>query len=143
MDCFNYGILLIFSWLPDNRKSHLAPTPLTGGIAMFVAFTLGVALAGILDGTHLFILAGAGLLVAIGMIDDRRHIHFGMRLVAHGGRKRDIHTMIPRWLTSGVANRVIASRACFQVSCRKGHSGPAGSGRCPEIKALVLCQPSE
>ena len=68
--------------LPDNRKSHLAPTPLTGGIAMFVAFTLGVALAGILDGTHLFIMTGAGLLVAIGMIDDRRHIHFGMRFLA-------------------------------------------------------------
>lgn len=68
--------------VPDARKSHLAPTPLTGGIAMFVAFTVGVALAGMLDVTHLFIMTGAGLLVVVGMIDDRRHIRVGMRFLA-------------------------------------------------------------
>jgi len=65
--------------MPDGgRKSHARPTPLLGGLAIFVAFVTAAALirGGLLGGfllpKHLFgIVAGGALLMLGGALDDR------------------------------------------------------------------------
>lgn len=60
---------------PDERKHHAGSVPLVGGIAIYLALFLVLAIrhfdqAGIME-----LLAGSLLLLAIGVIDDRGHIN--------------------------------------------------------------------
>ncbi|MGD8275881.1 MAG: MraY family glycosyltransferase [Thiohalocapsa sp.] len=66
---------------PTVRKTHCTPTPLTGGIALFLAFTAGLLVAAPETPGLVPILAGGALLVAFGVIDDVREIHFRLRFV--------------------------------------------------------------
>ena len=61
---------------PMDNKSHAHPTPLLGGVAIFCAFFVAVVTKkGLVTHGHvLAMLAGCGLLLVIGLIDDR----FGM-----------------------------------------------------------------
>ncbi len=77
--------------VPNERSSHRAPTPLIGGLAIFIAFFLGVIVAvagGLLsvDRYVLSLLAGGLLLVVVGAIDDARDLspffRFGVQIVA-------------------------------------------------------------
>ena len=69
---------------PDVRKRHNGAVPLTGGIAVFLS---------ILAGTFLFEIAPyttgtlviAGLVFAVGVFDDVRHINPWLRLLIHYG----------------------------------------------------------
>jgi len=56
--------------MPASRKVHSAPTPLLGGVAIYVAFTLAMLANSILDGQVIAILLGASLLVVVGVLDD-------------------------------------------------------------------------
>ena len=56
--------------IPASRKVHSAPTPLLGGLAIYVAFTLAVLANSILDRQVVAILLGATLLVLVGIVDD-------------------------------------------------------------------------
>jgi UDP-GlcNAc:undecaprenyl-phosphate GlcNAc-1-phosphate transferase len=69
---------------PCARKTHVLHTPLAGGIAMFVAFGVGVWLSGVLGSQGLPILLGAALLVAIGLVDDRHDVDFRIRFLVQG-----------------------------------------------------------
>ena len=60
-----------FTDKPTERKKHKAPMPLSGGIAMFAAFVVGFAVFVIYrDPAMPVILAGAALIVAVGLVDD-------------------------------------------------------------------------
>ncbi|MCC5794962.1 MAG: undecaprenyl-phosphate alpha-N-acetylglucosaminyl 1-phosphate transferase [Chromatiales bacterium] len=65
--------------VPNERKSHNAPTPLVGGLAIFLALVTALltgAMAGWLELSRplLSYLAGGALLVLVGVIDDRHEL---------------------------------------------------------------------
>ena len=72
---------------PNDRSSHVAPTPRGGGIAMVVAYCGGlVALhaVGVLPTSSLAAALGAGGLIAmIGFADDHQHVAPLLRLAVH------------------------------------------------------------
>lgn len=55
---------------PSDRKIHTDPTPLLGGIPIFIAFTGGVLVNSILDREVGAILLGATLMTFTGLLDD-------------------------------------------------------------------------
>lgn len=67
---------------PEGRKDHLAPTPVIGGIAIYLALTLAV-LCGAKPGMAPWsLLAAAGLLVLVGILDDLRDLDWKLRIGA-------------------------------------------------------------
>lgn len=74
--------------VPNARSSHSLPTPRGGGVAIVVAFLLGLCMAfftGLGIATELFYsLLGAGLGIALlGFLDDHGHIAARWRLLGH------------------------------------------------------------
>jgi UDP-GlcNAc:undecaprenyl-phosphate GlcNAc-1-phosphate transferase len=71
---------------PGGRKSHRGDVPVVGGIAMFFGMTVGLAFVPRALDQYYFMLFAAGILVAIGVLDDRKHvsliIRFGAQAVA-------------------------------------------------------------
>lgn len=55
---------------PSSRKIHLEPTPLLGGIPIFMAFTGSILANSILDREVVAILLGATLMTVTGLLDD-------------------------------------------------------------------------
>jgi UDP-GlcNAc:undecaprenyl-phosphate GlcNAc-1-phosphate transferase len=73
-------------WLdqPSRRKLHTDPIPLLGGIAMYLAFLVAVPVARsrtVLEEGGI-VLAGATLLLIVGIIDDRRGLNPLLKLLA-------------------------------------------------------------
>ena len=73
--------------IPNERKSHRAPTPLVGGLAIFTGLVLGFFLC--LDGPiplsqrEVFSFFGAGLLlVVVGVVDDFLDLSPAVRFIA-------------------------------------------------------------
>jgi undecaprenyl-phosphate alpha-N-acetylglucosaminyl 1-phosphatetransferase len=73
--------------VPDERKQHAAPTPLVGGLAIF----LGLGLTALwllaigwlaLSPPVLSLLVGGSVMVVVGAIDDARDLSPGVRFVA-------------------------------------------------------------
>jgi len=64
---------------PGDHRLHLEPTPMVGGIAIFIGIALGVFL---LDQSYLSILPSLFLLCFIGGIDDRYKLPFLVRFAA-------------------------------------------------------------
>jgi Fuc2NAc and GlcNAc transferase len=75
--------------IPNERSSHVVPTPRGGGVAIAVVMLLALLwlfLRGWLDQSLLAVLAGAGALVAlVGLIDDLGHVPARWRLLVHFG----------------------------------------------------------
>ena len=69
----------------DRRKIHGEPVPLIGGIAVFAGVLAGSLLVLPLTEPYLFGLLGAGLLVVVGVLDDRAGLGPRVRLVAQVG----------------------------------------------------------
>lgn len=61
-----------FTDKPTKRKKHSDPMPLSGGLAMFTAFTVGflIFVMGSPDTAIPAVLGGAALLVGVGLVDD-------------------------------------------------------------------------
>ena len=56
---------------PTNRKNHKSPTPLVGGLAMFLAFSVGyIVFVGVDDFKHASVLLGGAVILVIGLVDD-------------------------------------------------------------------------
>ncbi len=70
---------------PNERSSHSVTTPRGGGVAIVVAFLVGlVALGGEVSESAMFALSVGGIGVAvIGFVDDHGHIPARWRLLAH------------------------------------------------------------
>ena len=65
---------------PTSRKPHKQPTPLLGGAAILGAFAAAVLARGDVRRALWGILAGAALLLVLGLVDDRRGMHPWVKL---------------------------------------------------------------
>jgi UDP-GlcNAc:undecaprenyl-phosphate GlcNAc-1-phosphate transferase len=72
-----------FIVMPDERRVHERPTPMGGGVAMFVAFLLAMAVASQLhqfqpvfrgNSEPLGVVVGAAVIFVIGLVDDLREV---------------------------------------------------------------------
>ena len=66
----------------DNTRMHTKPIPRLGGLAMFIAFLLGVLLFSELDHQTIGILIGALVIVIVGAIDDTITLRWHVKLAA-------------------------------------------------------------
>ncbi|MEJ2725220.1 MAG: MraY family glycosyltransferase [Deltaproteobacteria bacterium] len=66
---------------PDWRKIHYHPTPLLGGVAVYVAFTTALLLNGVFLPGMKVLLLGATLIFAIGLVDDIHPLPALLKLV--------------------------------------------------------------
>jgi len=67
---------------PNDRSSHVIPTPRGGGVAVVVAVLSGVALAG---GIPLYFSAAVVMFAVIGLVEDLRGLTVGTRLAVQLG----------------------------------------------------------
>jgi UDP-N-acetylmuramyl pentapeptide phosphotransferase/UDP-N-acetylglucosamine-1-phosphate transferase len=74
--------------LPNERSSHLRPTPTGGGVVIVAGFLIGLAIwlwqGGSLSPRALGWLAGALLVAGVSFVDDVRSLPAGLRLAVHG-----------------------------------------------------------
>ncbi|OGB91566.1 MAG: hypothetical protein A2Z31_08155 [candidate division NC10 bacterium RBG_16_65_8] len=68
--------------MPASRKVHSAPTPLLGGLAIYVAFAAAILGNSILDRQVVAILLGATLLVLVGIVDDIVEVPAPVKMLA-------------------------------------------------------------
>jgi UDP-GlcNAc:undecaprenyl-phosphate GlcNAc-1-phosphate transferase len=68
---------------PGPRKVHLAPTPLLGGLAIYVGAVLATVLfgGGLARGQMVGVLGAGTLLLVIGMLDDKKVLHPQLKLM--------------------------------------------------------------
>lgn len=74
-------------WLdhPVGRKDHASPTPVVGGMAVAFGSTIVAMAFGLLYGGTpgmISFIAGAGLLIVVGLLDDLYDIHWPWRIAA-------------------------------------------------------------
>lgn len=72
--------------VPNERSSHVTPTPRGGGLAIVVVTLSGAALlagAGVLPSGVMLAVLGGALVAWVGWLDDRAGVPVPMRLLAH------------------------------------------------------------
>jgi UDP-GlcNAc:undecaprenyl-phosphate GlcNAc-1-phosphate transferase len=67
--------------MPSARKMHTTADPLLGGIAVYIGFLAGLALRRTTIEAFYPILAGATIILILGLVDDIRHLSARFRLV--------------------------------------------------------------
>ena len=67
---------------PCHRKQHSKPTPLIGGLAIYLAILLTLSLNYVNFPNQIAFIAAASLLVLVGLIDDYKNLGVKIRLVA-------------------------------------------------------------
>lgn len=67
---------------PSHRKQHSEPTPLIGGLAIYLAILLTLSLIHINLPNQIAFIAAATLLVFVGFIDDYKNLSVNIRLMA-------------------------------------------------------------
>ena len=67
--------------IPGGRKRHVGDVPIIGGIAMFLGLAIGLALLPDNYPSMVFLVVASGLLVAIGVLDDKYGVPTAVRLV--------------------------------------------------------------
>jgi UDP-GlcNAc:undecaprenyl-phosphate GlcNAc-1-phosphate transferase len=68
--------------IPDARKLHEEATPLLGGAAVFIGFSVALLMNGIFSKPVLVILVASLILFGIGILDDFKEISAGLKLLA-------------------------------------------------------------
>lgn len=66
---------------PSGRKQHTYPTPVVGGVAMFLAVTLALYYRDAYTDELILLLDCAGLLVVLGVLDDKHGLKVSLRLM--------------------------------------------------------------
>ena len=74
----NHGLVDI----PGGRKAHVGEVPIIGGMAMFIGMLIGLVVARDAFLATPFLPVAAGLLVVIGLLDDRYGLPPSVRLFA-------------------------------------------------------------
>jgi len=67
---------------PGGRKAHDRVTPLTGGIAIYLTFLVGVWVLGVPDARWLGLALAGGLLLLVGLLDDLQELSAKSRFIA-------------------------------------------------------------
>ncbi len=65
----------------DARRMHKKPIPRLGGLAIFFGFVVGMVMFAVMTREMISIMAGALLIVALGVIDDRKPIRAIIKLL--------------------------------------------------------------
>jgi UDP-GlcNAc:undecaprenyl-phosphate GlcNAc-1-phosphate transferase len=73
-----FGVLDV----PSARKVHSTPTPLLGGLAVYLGFVAAILANSILDSQVTAILIAASLLVVVGVLDDAFELPASVKLFA-------------------------------------------------------------
>lgn len=68
---------------PNQRSSHAVPTPRGGGVAIVVAFLLGLGVMGAPSAVTTALVGGGIGVAVVGLADDHGHIPARWRLLAH------------------------------------------------------------
>jgi UDP-GlcNAc:undecaprenyl-phosphate GlcNAc-1-phosphate transferase len=68
--------------VPSGRKAHAAPTPLLGGLAVYISFLIALLANSIMDWQMAAILIGGSVLVLVGVLDDARGLPAAVKLLA-------------------------------------------------------------
>jgi UDP-GlcNAc:undecaprenyl-phosphate GlcNAc-1-phosphate transferase len=68
--------------IPDERKLHKEATPLLGGAAVFIGFSVAILTNGIFSKALLIILIASLILFGIGILDDFREVSAKIKLLA-------------------------------------------------------------
>lgn len=71
----SFALKIQFVDLPDSRKVHARPLALLGGVGIYLSFALAVGFTASLALPVQGIVTGAGLLMILGLIDDRYGMH--------------------------------------------------------------------
>lgn len=67
--------------IPSERKIHVEPTPLLGGVAVYIGVVVAFLSNQIMDKQAVAILSGGTVLMLIGLINDKREIPAVIRLL--------------------------------------------------------------
>jgi UDP-GlcNAc:undecaprenyl-phosphate GlcNAc-1-phosphate transferase len=70
---------------PEGRKHHVGEIPLVGGIGMFGGIVAGVLIVTGADANAWYLVLAGGLLVVVGALDDRKNLHYFVRLATQLG----------------------------------------------------------
>jgi UDP-GlcNAc:undecaprenyl-phosphate/decaprenyl-phosphate GlcNAc-1-phosphate transferase len=112
--CISFGKKLGLIDAPDEeRKKHTTPTPLTGGIAIFVSFVATILLNFHFSVEVKAILFSSSLIFIIGLIDDRWGVPANLRLIVQLVASLIIVyfgvrvTFVPDWLGGVVTETII------------------------------------
>ena len=65
---------------PEKKKSHIHPTPLLGGVVIFLAFLASAVFSIEIGNTVLGIFIGASMLLLLGLVDDKMGMMPQMKL---------------------------------------------------------------
>ena len=65
----------------DERRVHKKPIPLIGGLAIFYGFVISVMCFSVIDRQVMGLLAGALIIVTVGVIDDMRDLNAKVKLL--------------------------------------------------------------
>jgi Fuc2NAc and GlcNAc transferase len=68
---------------PNQRSSHAVPTPRGGGVAIVMAFMLGIGVMGPPSAVTTALVGGGIGVAVVGFVDDHGHIPARWRLLAH------------------------------------------------------------
>ena len=67
--------------IPDERKLHKEATPLLGGAAVFIGFSLAILTNGIFSKPVVVILIASLILFCVGILDDFKEVSAGIKLL--------------------------------------------------------------
>jgi UDP-GlcNAc:undecaprenyl-phosphate GlcNAc-1-phosphate transferase len=97
---------------PGPRKVHVVPTPLLGGLAIYVGAVLATVLFndGLAGGQIIAILGGGTLLLVVGMLDDKKMLHPQLKLMGA------MPTAACLLLVSGIHAEVFSGIANYAVT---------------------------
>jgi UDP-GlcNAc:undecaprenyl-phosphate GlcNAc-1-phosphate transferase len=66
---------------PSGRKQHESPTPMVGGLAMFVAVLAALLVDNSIHGDVAVLLGCAAALILLGLLDDKRGLSVSLRML--------------------------------------------------------------
>src|SRR5450759_428348 len=66
---------------PSGRKRHEHPTPMVGGLAMFIAVLTALLFGNALHGNVATLLGCAAVLVVLGVLDDKYGLSVSLRMM--------------------------------------------------------------
>jgi UDP-GlcNAc:undecaprenyl-phosphate GlcNAc-1-phosphate transferase len=98
---------------PGGRKQHARPTPTVGGLAMYLAVLLVMLWFDVLSGNVAVLMGCAGVLVVLGVLDDKHCLSVSFRLMTQvflvllvilgaGGMITDLGTIFGNEITLGI-----------------------------------------
>jgi len=97
---------------PDPRKIHERPTPLLGGVGVFLAFNLGVLMNGIYSVELIIILLASAMIFIVGIVDDVREIPASIKLLIQ---------LLSAGLVISFGITVTVIPCCFGLICKIGN----------------------